>query len=508
FRHNPYSKYWHSLFARIINKIETGKMPRFFKTSLCLFAALLLFVLSHQVHSQEKVQKIDELILKYNALGQFNGAVLVAEDGKIILSKGYGMQDFENSIPNNSETKFRLASVTKQFTAMLIMQLAEKGKIKLEGKLTDYLPYYRKDTGDKITISQILSHTSGLANYTENRKFMQEESGAKVTPKDFVLKYCSEDLIFEPGTKWEYSNSGYFILGLVIEEVTGRSWEENLQENILIPVGMNSSGNEHSDKLYENMAKGYTRLLGDFQPAKFLEMTVPYSAGSMYSTAEDMFKWDQALYSDKLLSNEYKEKMFTPVLNNYGYGWQIIEQPIGDKKLKVVTHSGGIFGFNSLETRLVDDNKFIMVLNNFEGGNLNHLTLGIVNILYGIEPANPKKSSAEELSRAITESGINAAIIEFAKIRDNKDEFVTREREMNMLGYNLLAAGKITEAVEVFKLNVELYPESSNVYDSYGEALAEAGDIENAILNYKRSIELNPDNEGGKQMLEKLQNKK
>lgn len=482
-------------------------MPKLVKISFYLYAALLLFVFTHHLHSQDKVQKIDELIQKYNVLNQFNGAVLVAEDGKVIFSKGYGMQDFENKVANNNLTKFRLASVTKQFTAMLIMQLVEKGKIKLDGKLTDYLPYYRKDVGDKITISQILSHTSGLANYTDDRKFMTEESGNKVTPKEFVLKYCSEDLIFEPGTKWAYSNTGYFILGLIIEEITGRSYEENLQENILTPVGMVNSGYEHSDKSYENMAKGYVTAFGEYKSAKFLEMSIPYSAGSMYSTVEDMFKWDQALYTDKLLGKELKEKMFTPVLNRYGYGWQIIEHAVGEKKLKVITHSGGIFGFNSLETRLVEENKFIMVLNNFEGGNLNQLTIGIVDILYGIEPANPKKSAAEELYKLITEKGIDAAIIEFEKFKDNKEEYVTREREINQLGYNLLTDKKIQESVRVFRLNTELYPESWNVYDSYGEALAEAGDKENAILNYKKSIELNPDNEGGKVMLKKLEGK-
>lgn len=482
-------------------------MHRLVRISLYFYAALLLFVFTHHVHSQDKVQKIDELMQKYNSLNQFNGAVLVAEDGKIILSKGYGMRDFENKVPNNNLTKFRLASVTKQFTAMLIMQLVEKGKIDLNGKLTDYLPYYRKDVGDKITISQILSHTSGLANYTDNRKFMTEESGNKVTPKEFVLKYCSEDLIFEPGTKWAYSNSGYFILGLIIEEITGKSYEDNLQENILSPVGMVNSGYEHSDKTYENMSKGYVTSFGEYKPARFLEMSIPYSAGSMYSTVEDMFLWDRALYTDKLLGNELKEKMFTPVLNNYGYGWQIIEHAVGEKKLKVITHSGGIFGFNSLETRLVDENKFIMVLNNFEGGNLNQLTIGIVNILYGLEPANPKKSAAEELNKLIVEKGIDAAITEFQKIKDNKEEFVTREREINQLGYNLLTDKKIQESIKVFRLNTELYPESWNVYDSYGEALAEAGDKENAILNYKKSIELNPDNEGGKMMLKKLEGK-
>lgn len=336
---------------------------------------------------------------------------------------------------------------------------------------------------------------------------MQQESGIKVTPKDFVLKQCSEDLIFEPGSSWEYSNSGYFILGLVIEEVTGKTYEENLQENILIPLGMTNSGYEHSDKVYENKAKGYTTSFGEFQPARFLEMTIPYSAGSMYSTTGDMFKWDQALYGEKILSAASKEKIFTPVLNNYGYGWQIIEQPLGDKKLKVITHSGGIFGFNSLETRLVDDNKYIMVLNNFENGNLNQLTFGIVNILYGMEPVNPQKSAAMELSKLIKENGIEPALEEFSKIKENKAEYKVSEREMNQLGYILLQDGKITESVKVFKLNVELYPESFNVYDSYGEALAAAGDKENAIINYKRSIELDPNNEGGKQMLKKLEGK-
>jgi CubicO group peptidase (beta-lactamase class C family) len=470
-------------------------------------SALTLLLAVTAAYAQDKIQKIDALAEKYYELGQFNGTVLVAEDGKVIFAKGFGYADVEKKFPNNADTKFRLASVTKQFTAMLIMQLVEKGKVKLEGRLSDYLPYYRKDIGEKITIHQILSHTSGLANYTDDRDFMQYEVKNKVVPKDFILKYCSGELVFEPGTQWAYSNSGYFILGAVIEEVTGKTYEAALQENIFTPLGMTNSGLENSGKTYENKALGYTSTFGEFQPARFLEMTIPYSAGSIYSTVEDMFLWDQALYTEKILTNVSKEKMFTPVLNNYGYGWQIIEQPIGDKKLKVVTHSGGIFGFNSLETRLVDDNKFIMVLNNFENGNLNQLTLGIVNILYGIEPAIPKKSAAIELSKLIKEKNIDVAVSEFSMMKEKKDEYRVSEREMNQLGYLLLQEGKINESVKVFKLNVDLYPESANVYDSYAEALAAAGDTENAIVNYKKSVELDPTNENGKQMLHKLEGK-
>lgn len=477
-------------------------------TTKSAFLILLLFFLGN-VFSQDKVQKIDEYIQKYNELGQFNGAVLIAEDGKILLSKGYGMADFENKIPNKQDTKFRLASVTKQFTATLIMQLVEKGMIKLDGKLSDYLTYYRKDIGDKITIHQILSHTSGLANVTDNANFMQEGVKNKVIPKDFILKQCSEELVFEPGTKWAYSNTGYFILGAVIEEVTGKTYKQNLQENIFTPLGMRNSGLESSDKTYENMAKGYISTFGEFKPARFLDMTIPFSAGSIYSTVEDMFRWDQALYGEKILSAASKEKMFTPVMNNYGYGWQIIEPFLSeDIKKKVITHSGGIFGFTSLETRLVDDNKFVMILNNLENSGLNQLNNGIVSILYGIEPLPPKKSAAEELSKLEKQKGIDAAIEEFYRLKENKDEYWVSEREMNQLGYIYLQGGKISEAVKVFKLNVELYPQSANVYDSYGEALAAAGDKENAIINYRKSIELDPANENGKQVLKKLESGK
>jgi CubicO group peptidase (beta-lactamase class C family) len=484
------------------------KMYKLHKKIVLTTALFLILFFVQSAISQEKVQKIDEYVQKYYELGQFNGAVLVADGGNIIYSKGVGYADMDGKVLNQADTKFRLASVSKQFTATLIMQLVEQGKISLEGKLTDYLPYYRKDVGEKITISQILSHTSGLGNYTDNGEFMRNEAGKKVEPKEFVLKYCSDDLVFEPGSKWAYSNSGYFILGLVIEEMTGKKYDEVLQENIFGPLGMKNSGYEHSDRTYENMAKGYTNMFGEFKPARFLDMSIPYSAGSLYSTVEDMLIWDRALYTEKILKKSTLDLMFTPVKDYYGYGWQIIEQPLNnDIKVKVVTHSGGIFGFNSLETRLVEDDKFVMVLNNFEGGNINQLTLGIVNILYGLEPAKPKPSLASMLSKGIKDRGLETAIAEISALKDKKDEYRISEGEFNNLGYMFLQEKLTPEAVAVFKLNVEMFPNSSNVYDSYGEALAEAGDKENSVVNYRKSLELNPNNDNAKKMIEKLEGK-
>ena len=166
--------------------------------------------------AQDKAAKIDELMKIYNSYQQFNGAVLVAENGKVIFKKGYGMANMEWNIPVETDTRFRLGSITKQFTSMLVLQLVQDGKIKLEGKLTDYLPDYRKETGDRITIHQLLNHTSGIPSYTGLPNFFQEVSRNPYSVSDFVKKFASGDLEFEPGAKFNYNNSGYFLLGAIL----------------------------------------------------------------------------------------------------------------------------------------------------------------------------------------------------------------------------------------------------------------------------------------------------
>src|ERR1041385_1040776 len=195
-----------------------------------LIAVLSILAASANVLAQDKAAKIDELMKVYNSYRQFNGAVLVAENGKVIFKKGYGMANMEWNIPVETDTKFRLGSITKQFTSMLIMQLVQEGKIKLDGKLTDYLTDYRKDTGDRITIHQLLNHTSGIPSYTGLPNFFQDISRNPYTVSDFVKKYASGDLEFEPGTKWNYNNSGYFLLGAIIERVSGKTYEQVLKD--------------------------------------------------------------------------------------------------------------------------------------------------------------------------------------------------------------------------------------------------------------------------------------
>ena len=245
------------------------------------------------VLAQDKAAKIAELMKLYNSYQQFNGSVLAAENGKVIFKKGYGMANMEWNIPVETDTKFRLGSITKQFTSMLILQLVKEGKIKMEGKLTDYLPDYRKDTGDRITIHQLLNHTSGVPSYTGLPNFFQDVSRNPYGVSDFVKKYASGDLEFEPGAKFNYNNSGYFLLGAIVERVTGKPYEQVLKERIFDPIGMKNTGYDHHDTILAKRAAGYERRPGGFVNAPYLDMSLPYAAGSLYSTVEDLYLWDQ-----------------------------------------------------------------------------------------------------------------------------------------------------------------------------------------------------------------------
>ena len=470
--------------------------------------ALLAFQAS--ILGQDKASRMDQLITLYNKYGQFNGSVLVADNGKVVFEKGVGMANLEWNIPNTPDTKFRLGSITKQFTATLILQLVEQGKIKLDGKLIDYLPNYRKDTGAKVTIHNLLSHTSGIPSYTSLPGFFQNVSRNPFTVDDFIKQYASGDLEFEPGTKFLYSNSGYFLLGAVIEKVTGKSYEQVLKERIFDPLGMKNSGYDHWGTILSKRATGYTRTPGGYETAPYLDMSLPYAAGSLYSTVEDLLIWDQALYGDKVLSAQSRQLMFKPNLNNYGYGFVITKatlSPPAKLQVPVIQHGGGINGFNTVIVRMVDDKRLIVLLDNEEHGqNLDKIARGLMSILYDQPVDNPKQSIADTLSDTISEKDVASAIARYRELKTGKTaaEYDFAEDQLNRLGYQLLQQKKVTNAIEIFKLNVEIYPQSSNVYDSLGEAYMVNGDKDLSIANYKKSLELDPNNANAKVKLGSL----
>ncbi len=481
------------------------------KNRKVLILILIILLGAASALAQDKVQKIDALLKAYSDYGQLNGAVLVAEGGKVVYKKGFGMANMEWDIPVQPDTRFRIGSITKQFTAAVIMQLVDEGKIKLDAHITDYLTDYRKDTGDRVTIHHLLNHTSGIPSYTGLPGFFQNESRNPYTVKDFVKKFASGDLEFEPGSKFAYNNSGYFLLGAIIEQVTGKPYAQNLKERIFDPLGMKDTGYDTAAPLIRHRAAGYQKTPDGFVNAPYLDMLLPYAAGSLYSTVEDLYKWDQALYDNKIISAANKELMFKPGLSNYGYGFFISEQPIGktEQKMKIIAHSGGINGFNSLMTRAVEQKNTVIILDNVgQGRYQGQITNAIFNILNNQPYDAPKKSIAEALSKIALEKGGAAAVAEYRKLKTATDvAYDFSEDELNQLGYQLLGKDKTKDAIEIFKLNVEMFPKSSNPYDSLGEAYLKDNQKDLALVNYKKAVELNPNNAGAVQIVKRLEGK-
>ncbi len=473
-----------------------------------LILTYLLILIPTILSAQQKAEKIDDLLSRYFNYGLFNGTALVSENGNIIFEKGYGLANIEWNIPNKPDVKFRIGSITKQFTAALIMQLVEEGKIKPEGKITDYLKDYRKDTGNKVTIRELLNHTSGIKSYTNLPHMWTDSSRNHYTKKYFIKHFLSEDLEFEPGTNFAYNNTGYYLLAAIIEEVTGKSFGENLKERILIPAGMKNTGVEDEQEIpIPKKASGYLKIANQYRLDPYIYMPNAMGAGNMYSTVKDLYKWDQALYTDKILSEKSKKLMFTPGKGNYGFGWFITKVPLdnnGDSTL-AIWHTGGINGFNTIIVRLVNDKSLIVLLNNTGQTKLFSMALQIAKILHNQKFEYPKKPISKELAEIIDDEGIDAAVKTYWQLKkENPDLFDFSETELNNLGYELLRENRIDDAIKIFQVNVQAFPEAFNTYDSMGEAYMKKGKKKLAIINYKKSIELNPRNTNAYKMLKKL----
>jgi len=294
---------------------------------------------------------------------RFMGSVLVSRQGEVLFEKGYGYANAEWKIPNDPQTKFRLGSITKQFTATLILQLQEQGKLKVTDGICKYLDPC-PPTWSLVTVHHLLSHTGGVPSYTED----PSARPAMLQPQkldDIVARFRKKPLDFAPGKEFHYSNSGYFLLGLIIEKVTGKAYEKVLEEQILEPLGMQDSGYDHTTPLLPNRASGYRFAPNrvDLENADYADMSWPYSAGGLYSTVRDLEKWNEALYTDKILPQATLARMWTPVMQNYGYGW-MISSPTPDFDHRQVGHGGSINGFSTYISRFPDDKLAVIVLSN------------------------------------------------------------------------------------------------------------------------------------------------
>ncbi|MEY2792543.1 MAG: hypothetical protein RJA76_535 [Bacteroidota bacterium] len=303
-------------------------------------------------------KKIEKYIQSKVDLDDFSGAVLVAVNNRIIIQKAYGFANRELLVQNKTNTKFRIGSITKQFTAAAILQLAEKNKLSLNDPITKFFPHY--PNGDQITVHMLLNHSSGIKNYTNLPIF--PKIATLPFPKDSVISiFRNEPLDFTPGTAWNYSNSGYFLLGCIVEKVSQQSFSEYIRINLIEKAALKNTSMDQIDKIILNRANGYLRNGKDWKNADFISMEFPFSAGAMISTIEDLFLWNLALHQNKIVSPSSTQKLSKAYLGNYGYG-VFVDSLYSHSR---IGHTGGIPGFISQNDYFPKEKIHIIILSNF-----------------------------------------------------------------------------------------------------------------------------------------------
>lgn len=369
-----------------------SKKSKFVNQSVVIVGLYLLLALyvpaqNAVVTEQQITTKVDEYMTAAVRVNAFSGTILVARGGQPIISKGYGMANIELGVPNTPQSVFRLGSITKQFTAMAIMMLQERGKLSVSDPICKYLSDC-PPAWQAVTVKHLLSHTSGVPNYTAFPEFAKT-AVLPTSSAEMISQLKGKPLEFAPGEKFAYSNSGYFLLGSIIERVSGKTYSDFLQENIFTPLGMKQTGYDSPTRIIKNRAAGYAKQSGEVVNASYMDMTIPFAAGALYSTTGDLLLWDQALYTDKLVSRKLLDEMFTPYKGDagYGYGWNIGKR--FDRQ--VIAHGGGIYGFATQITRFPADRVTVIVLSNVQSAPAGKIANDLAAIVFGAAYEIPKE---------------------------------------------------------------------------------------------------------------------
>jgi CubicO group peptidase (beta-lactamase class C family) len=354
--------------------------------------------LSLFAHTQDSTaHQLDELMQAWTNQEKFSGTVLVARQGQILLHKGYGFKNRKDSTFNDTHTLYQIASVTKQFTSAVVLKLVEQKKLRLSDKLSRFFPDYPK--GDSITIEQLLTHTSGIWDYTRDVELMQAQTRRSARPGEIIGLIKKQPLDFSPGSNWRYSNSGYFLLGAIIEKTTGKPYETVMRQMVFEPLGMKHSAFDFRHLVSTDKAVGYyaDSTEAPTKEAPIVDSSVPYAAGAIYATVEDLYRWHQALQQYKVVGKPLMQKAYTPYKNNYGYGW-IIDSLYGRR---MVSHSGGIFGFRTNLARVPEDDVCVILLSNMETESREPITRNLLAIVYNKPYTLPVRLQAVPLPDSI-----------------------------------------------------------------------------------------------------------
>lgn len=484
--------------SNILRFFLGGRRPLLRAAFAATCSLLLLAGIAAPSSAGTNAADVKQLVDSYAANRDFNGVVLVAQHGRVLYRGAHGLANREWQVPNAEDGVFRIGSLTKPITAILVMQLVQEQKLRLDGALGEYLPELYADTeAAAVTVAQLLNHTSGIADLprTYDDPWWQTQARHSFAPVDFARAWIPGTLQNAPGAEWRYNNNGYFLLGLLIEKVTGASYEENLRQRILDKAGMKHSGLYRASELVPRLATGY-QTLPDFSMARPapIDPSVSFSAAGVYSTVDDLLLLDQALRGDSLLSEASRQAMWTNHRSSYGYGWGVEDwtSPTGGA-YKVESHTGSIPGYQTYWLRTEQDQSVVLVLDNYWQGET-AATLGkeLMNVLHGQPVVLARKNLATLLVPVALAQGVPGLTRTYETLGAQASQYDTSEQALNSLGYRLLRMKRVPESVAVFQWNARAHPESANVHDSLGEAYRANGQRDEAIRSYRKAAQMAP----------------
>jgi CubicO group peptidase (beta-lactamase class C family) len=479
-------------------------MTMFFKKAIA-FSSCILFGLA--LSAQSKKDKLSQIMRTYHKYNMFDGAVLVAEKGKIIYKEAYGLANREWNILNTTDTKFMIGSISKPITATLMLILVQKKLVSLDNTIEDYLPQFKSKPAAKITIRQLLSHTSGMPNYDIIKDFFPRISRQSFTREDYLKIFYDSALAFLPGTRYMYSSWGYFTLGHIIEKVTGKTYARAMYDEIFSKCGMLNSGSYLHTQVVSKRASGYDYGLGNFLSSDFRDQSNAMGTGDIYSTVEDLFKFHLALTNNTLVNKELSKEMFTPGMRpaRYGYGWfnQNFRYAPTDS-IGANYHLGTTEGFNAFMIRIPETNSMAVILCNSANTDYSGIIRSLLKVLHN-KPVVLKKPVHKEMENIITSVNVEKAVLAYKEMKTDTVQYYVDWLQMYYLGEKLLNLKRYEDARIIAENNVIEFPERDLVTLSLANIYLALNRKADAMKFYKKTIQLNPISDEAKSRLKELE---
>lgn len=472
-----------------------------------IFALLLFATCNLSTMGQDKKEKIAALMKTYHDYNMFDGAILVAEQGKVIYKGAFGMANHEWNIPNATDTKFMIGSVSKPITSILMLIQSQKGLINLDKTVADYLPEFLNKPAGRVKIKQLMSHTSGIPNYDIIPDFFPRISRQNFTREDYLKVFMDSALIFEPGSNYYYSSWGYFTLGYIMERVTGKSYAQLMKEDIFDKIGMEGSGSYFHTQVIPKRATGYDYSLGGYTSSDFRDQSNTMGTGDIYSTVEDLFKLHLAITNNSLINKKWTEEMFTPGIRpwRYGYGWfnqQFRYTPTDSVFTNY--HLGMTEGFLSFLVRIPGTNSFFVFLCNSSPTHFFGIATNLLRILHD-KPVELKQPVHKVIESMIGSTGVQAAVNAYDALKADSLHYYIDWWNMEQVGQQLVTLKRYDEARILFEKIALEFPTRDLVMVSLATTYEKLGRKGDAIQYYKKAISINSNNEEAKNKLKLLE---